>query len=166
MTARKRGGVSAFLETFMLIAMAVGCSGLVLGWALGPASAVRGRAVSVPAAAIRQRAPFSFETLTIQNTGDAPFQWFRVSTSGVPSSASYCYTLYDPALLTTTADTCPGMSANPGVVSVSASIPPGKAVVLELILDGAAFSPGTAVSVAVVTSSGAAQGTEVSPVPA
>lgn len=166
MNPRRRSAVSTYLEVFVLIALAVGGSGLVLGAALGPASSVGGGSVSVIGATISQGEAFAFEKLAVQNTGNAPFGWFSVSTAGVPPSASYCYSLYDPLLRATPLSTCPGMSVDPRVVTVAAVLAPGKALVFELTIEGAPFPPGSTVRVTVLTSNGAAEGVDVAAVPA
>ena len=150
----------------MLVAIAVGGAGLVLGAALGPASSFGGESVSVTGTTVRQGENMAFETVAVQNTGSVPIAWFSVSTSGVPPSASYCYSIYDPLLRETALTTCPGMRLDPRVVTVTAELPPGKALVFELTVEGTAFSPGSTVRVTVLTSGGAAGWVDVAPAPA
>ena len=149
--------MAAYLEVFLLIAVAAAGSAVVLAAGLRSLASSQGASVSVTGGDIRQGAYLAVETLLVQNTGDAPFTSFVVSTSGVSQTATYCYSLYDPGSHSSVLSTCPGMEAGPGAVGISATVLPGRAVLVELTVMGRAFSPG-AVSTVVVTTSAGSQG--------
>ena len=157
MSPSRRAAVSAYLEVFLLIAVAAAGSAVVLAAGLRTVASYQGASISVTEGDIRQGAFLAIESLLVENTGNAPFRSFEVSTSGVSDAASYCYTLYDPASRSMLLTTCPAMSTDPGTVDVSATVPPGKGVLVELTVVGRAFSPGS-VSTVIVTTSAGSQG--------
>lgn len=166
MSPRPRAAVAAYLEVFILIGVAIGGSGILFGAALGSVGPARGASVSVTGLTVRQGELYAFESLVIHNTGTVTFGWSKVSTAGVSSSATYCYTVYDPLELAIVASTCPTMSPGPGVVSITTQLAPGRALEVELTLSGAAFAMGSSCSVTVTTSAGAQQSLQAVVVPA
>lgn len=163
--ALERRGASAYLEVFVLVALALGGSGIVFAAGLGVASSAQGPGVSVYGFAVRQGAYFAVESATVYDVGDAPFT-FVLSTSGVSTAASYCYTVYSPEGGATVSTTCPAMSTDPARVPVATALSPGGGVVVELTIAGTAFSLGTDVKVTVTTSTGAQQSADAEVVPA
>lgn len=166
MRASRRAGVSGYLETFILIGLAIGGSGIVLGAATGYSSSLQGASVAIDGARISQGSRIAFEKLTVSNTGQAPITSFAVSTLMAPTSASYCYTLANPVTLGTLSTTCPAMATNPRTLTVAYSIPPGGALTVTLQLTGGAFAVGSASQVIVTTSAGASATVEVRVLPA
>ena len=151
---RGRPGAAAYLEVFILIGVAAAGSAAVLAAGLRSVASVQGASVSVTGGTIRQGTYLAIESFLIQNTGDAPFTSFEVSTSGVSSNATYCYALYDPISLSTMATTCPALSPDPAGVSISTTVPPGRAVLVEITVTGKEFPPGSVSTVTVTTSAG------------
>lgn len=139
---------------------------MVLAAGLRTVSSYQGASVTVTQGDIRQGAYLAVETFLVQNTGEAPFSSFEVSTSGVSAGASYCYALYDPVSSSTVMATCPAMSTGPGVVNVPAAIRPGEGVLVELTVMGGAFPLGSVSTVVVTTSAGAQGSLEAVVVPA
>ena len=154
MSPSRRAAVAAYLEVFLLIAVATAGSAVVLAAGLRSVASYQGASVSVTEGNIRQGAYLAVETVLVQNTGNAPFRSFEVSTSGVSGAASYCYSLSDPISHSTTMTTCPAMSADPGAVNVPAAVSPGKGLLVELTVMGTAFTLGSVSTVSVTTSIG------------
>jgi hypothetical protein len=163
---RRRPGVAAYLEVFILIGLAAAGSVVVLAAGLRSLASVQGASVSVTGGTIRQGEYLAIETFLIQNTGNVPFNSFEVSTSGVFSNATYCYSIYDPTALSTMGTTCPTLSPNPAEVSVSAAVTPGRAVLVEITVMGEAFPPGSVCTVTVTTSAGSQGSIGIVAVPA
>ena len=153
-----RAAASAYLETFILIGIAAGGSTFVLVAVLPFASAIQGPAVAVEDARIRQGPYLALERLIVVNSGQAPISSFEVSTSQAPSSAAYCYSLYNPTKGVQLGDTCPGKTMDPGSIAIAYSIPPGGAVGIVITITGEAFTVGAQCTVTVTTSAGAQQG--------
>lgn len=149
-----RAAVSTYIEVFLLIALAAGGSGLVFGAGLGVASSAGGPGVSLADATIRQGEYVAVERVAIYNTGKAPFS-FALSTTRVSSSATYCYTLYDPSGAAVVATTCPGAAPDAATVDIPTSLVPGKGVLLALTISGRAFALGSECDLTVTTSAGA-----------
>ena len=166
MGPRKRPGVSAYLETFILIGVALAGSGVVLAAGLRTLDSASGGSVSVSGGSIRQGEYFAVESLLVENTGSVPFGSFEVTTTGVSGSASYCYSIYDPAGGSPISGSCPRMGAGPAAVSVEATVPPGRGVLVEIRVAGPAFALGSVCTVTVTTSAGAQQSEGVEAVPA
>ncbi len=166
MRAEPKPGVSGYLEAFILIGVALGGSGIVLGAATRMSSSMQGASVTVSDARIVQGTHFAFEKLTFSNTGQAPVTSFTVSTLAAPASASYCYTLTDPATLQVISTTCPVMTANPRTVAISRTVPPGGALLVTLQLVGSVFSIGSSSQVIVLASAGSSAAVEAPVLPA
>lgn len=166
MRARSREAVSNYLSTFLLIGVAVGGTGIVIGATSNYTSALGGASVSVAGAGIMQGAYMAVERLTVFNSGGVPEGEFTISTPGAPASASYCYTLTDPKTMAKVTSTCPAMSINPSVVAISDPLPPGGAVLVDLTIGGNLFSIGTGEPIMVTSSTGAQQSLSVQVAPA
>ncbi|MDE1853620.1 MAG: hypothetical protein KGI38_07725 [Thaumarchaeota archaeon] len=164
--AHRRMGVSNFLEVFILIGVAVGGSGLVLGAVSGYFGSFYGTSLSLTGATIRQGSFTAVESITVFDSGQVPMQSFVVSTEPAPSSGSYCYSLLDPATRGLVASTCPTMRAGPGSVSVSSPLAPGKGIVVELIVMGGGFTVGSSYAITVTASTGSQEVVSVQAVPA
>ena len=155
--AKVRPGVSTYIEAFILIGIAAGGAGVVLEAALGYANAIPGPSVAIEDPSIRQGAYAALETLTVVDTGSGTFQWFTLETTGVPASASYCYSLYDPGNASVLSSDCPPSSSGPDPLTVGHPLPPGSALVLTVTIEGDAFTVGSS-SLVTVTASDGAQG--------
>ncbi len=166
MRAERRAGVSGYLEVFILIGLALGGSGIVLGAAVRYSSSLQGASVAVSDAGISQGVHFAFERLTVSNTGQTPITSLTVSTPMAPPSASYCYTLTDPSTLRASSTTCPRMATNPGTVAIPCVIPSGGALRVTLQIAGSVFAIGSSTQVIVVTSAGSSATAEAQVLPA
>jgi hypothetical protein len=160
-----RPGAAAYVETFVLIALAVGGSALVLDVASRYASGSGGTAVSVGEGVIVQGRYMALERIVVYNVGDSPITSFTVSTEGASPTASYCYSLFDPQNSKPIAATCPDMSEDPRDVYISSAIQPGRGLLVDLTIEGSSFQAGAGQVVAVTTSGGAQAvvGVEVAP---
>lgn len=149
--------MSAYVEVFVLIGIAAGGSALVLGAAIPLVSGPRGPSVEVQDGSIHQGAYLAIVRLTVMNPAQIPIATFDVSTSQVPSSASYCYAVHDLATGAQSAGTCPTTSGNPGSVTIDYPVKPGGAAAVVIEIFGQAFGIGSTCTITVTTSSGAQQ---------
>ncbi len=166
MRAEPKPGVSGYLEAFILIGVALGGSGIVFGAATRIASSMQGASVTVSDAGIVQGTHFAFEKLTVSNTGQVPITSFTVSTLAAPTSASYCYTLTNPATLQVVSTSCPVMTANPRTVTIFCTVPPGGVLLVTLQLVGSVFAVGSSSQVIVLASAGSSAAAEAQVLPA
>jgi hypothetical protein len=157
LSRRGRSGVSAYVEAFILIAIAAGGSAVVLGAVLPFGSGIRGPSVAIQDESIHQGAYLAIERLTVMNPGQTPISSFVVSTSQVPDSASYCYVVYDLATGAESAGTCPAIATNPSSVAVVYPLRPGGAAGVVITIIGSVFGIGSSCMVTVTTSAGAQQ---------
>ena len=158
--------MSAYVEAFVLIGIAAGGSALVLSAALPYASSFGGPSVAVQDEGIRQGTYLATERLTVMNIGQAPISSFVISTTQVPSSASYCYTIYDLATGAQSAGTCPVTATDPSSVTIGYPIQPGGATVVAIAIKGSVFEVGSTCTIAVTTSTGAQEAVNVLVAPA
>jgi hypothetical protein len=158
--------VSGYLEVFVLVGVAMAATALVFGAMSAYASSLQGASVTLSSASIRQGTYVAFETLTVYNSGSVTSSALTVTTTSAPSSASYCYTLVDPATMATLSSSCPSGSANPGSVAISWQIVPGKGLLIGLTITGGAFAIGSSSLVTVTTSAGSQATLSVQVVPA
>jgi hypothetical protein len=166
LAVRARPGVSAYVEVFILIAIAVGGSGIVMAATSSYPQSLEGPSVSVADASIRQGAYLAIESLTVDNTGQVPTASITVSTVPVSPSASFCYSLANPSTMATISTTCPNLATGPGTLAVPCSLAPGNAVTVELTIMGKPFGVGSGEVVTVSSSAGASQSLSVQVVPA
>jgi hypothetical protein len=163
---RTSKGVSSYLATFVLIGVAIGGSAAVFGTSESYYSAAQSPAVSLADAEIRQGGGGAVESVTVYNAGSVPFSSFTIITTGISTSASYCYSLLNRVTQTTISSTCPTVSTNPSTVLFAVAVPPGSSVTALLILSGQVFSLGSTYQVAVTTSAGAQQSMGIVALPA
>ncbi len=161
-----RCGVAGYLEVFILIAVAMGGAALVMGAALGYFAAMGGGSVSVVGASIRQGPYSAVETLLVTDDSGTALGSFAVTTSGAPSAASYCYSVYDTSDRAVLASSCPAPGSDPGSVRVATALVPGATVLVEVVVSGDAFAVGSSHLVTVTAAEGAQQAVEVRVVPA
>lgn len=157
MGPRSREGVSAYISAFVLIGIAIGGSAVVFGAVSAYSSELNGPAVSIERAGVRQGSYFALETLIVFDSGETKMTSFTVSTNGVSAGAAYCYSLLNPTTGAQLFTTCPDMTTDPSVVTVSYVLSPGNAVLVEITLPGTAFSVGSRGALTVTTSGGAQQ---------
>ena len=150
-----RVAVSSYVETFVLIGVVVGGSGLVLAAAVAFTSSAQGPSISVGAASIRQGAYLAVERLAVYDTGRTPVSGFTVSTLGVSGSSLYCFTLTVPPGTAVVATDCPPTNPGPGSVQISRTVPSGGALLVEITLAGQAFVEGSTAEIIVTTQDGA-----------
>ena len=158
--------MSTYVEVFVLIGIAAGGSALVLRAALPFASSFGESSVAVQDEGIRQGAYLATERLTVTNIGQAPISSFVISTSQVSSSASYCYSVYDPSTGERSAGTCPATATNPSSVTIADPVQPGGATGVVITIIGSAFDIGSTCTIAVTASSGAQEVVDVLVAPA
>jgi hypothetical protein len=155
----QRHGVSTYIETFILIGIAVGGSAIVYSALGGYATSAGGPSVAVPNIILSQGSGAAVEKLVIANSGTASFSSFTISTTGVSSSLQYCAVLSDatgrPLGFSSPPPACgSGTATNPSYVSInpSSAIPPGQTVILSLVvLSSGEFAVGSSYSVTVST---------------
>ena len=160
-----RRGASVYVETFILIGIAVGGSAIVYSAMGGYASSAGGPSVAVSGALLRQGSSTATERLLVTNTGTTPFTSFTVVTARISSTPSYCITLQSSSGGSMGFASPPlpcgsGTTANPGSITLSPSntIPPGQSVILTLVIySSSEFSIGRGYTITVATSGGAQQ---------
>ena len=157
MGRRGRFGASAYVEAFVLLGIVAGGSGLVLGGALQLATSFHGEDVAVLDESIHQGTYLAIERLTLMNTGQSPMSSFVISTSGIPDSASYCYTVYDLGTNSQRAGTCPVTASDPTSVTIGYPVQPGGGVGIVITIFGSVFGIGSTCTLTVTTSTGAQQ---------
>ena len=164
MTRERRPGVSTYLETFILIAVAAGGAAAVFSAAGGYISSAGGASIAVSGLEVRQGPYLAVERVSLTNTGSLRVASFTVTT-GDSSAAQYCATLVDESSGSPVAFSAPpaacgsGTSANPASVTITPSRPisQGDSVAITLLVSSAdQFQPGVDYNV-VVSASGAAE---------
>ncbi|MBI3841061.1 MAG: hypothetical protein HY297_03785 [Thaumarchaeota archaeon] len=156
MELRSRG-VSTYLQTFVLISVALTGSFAVYRAVASYPSLASGPGVAVTNAMARQGSNFAIERLTVSNVGSIAFTSFTILNVGLSSGLTYCYSLWNPATQSSLGASCPSMASNPGTVQFSLAVPSGSSVVVQLtIAGGNAFALGKSYLV-VVSCSPAAQ---------
>jgi hypothetical protein len=169
----RRLGVSTYIETFILIGIAIGGSAIVYSAMGGYAASAGGPSVAVSNVALSQSSDVAVEKVTISNAGTTSFAWFTVRTAGVSSSLSYCAELSDstgkPIGFSSPPPACgSGTATNPGSITITptTAIPPGQAVILTVVVSyPSEFTIGASYSVTVSTSAGALQVVAAAAVP-
>lgn len=165
MEPRARKAVSTFLQTFILVAVAVGASSMVYEAANNYASAAQGPSVAVSDVTIRQGSNVAVERMVIANTGTVAFSTFTILNVGIASGQFYII-LTNPATgAPVTAS--PASGAAPSSITETATIPPGLSVLASVTIASAnEFALGARYSVVVSTSAAAQQQVLVVAVPA
>lgn len=166
MRLRRRRGVSAYLEVFLLVGVAVGGSAVVLRGSAGRLASVRGSAVTIESVSIRQGAFASVESVLVANTGGTVIPSLTVTTVGVPGPETFCLSVFDQGDRTLLETSCPGMTEYPQSVSVEYPLAPGSGLEVEILMQGAPFAVGSSHLVSVTTSDGSQQSLEAMVVPA
>ncbi len=154
-----------YIETFILIGIAVGGSAIVYSAMGGYASSAGGPSVAISDAVLWQGSSTAIERMVVTNTGTTSFASFTVVTARVSSTPSYCITLQSssgmPVSFASPPSLCgSGTTGNPGSVTLSPSnaIPPGQSVILTLVIYSSnEVSIGTGYTITLATSGGAQQ---------
>ena len=166
MRPRGKRGVSTYLEVFLLIGVAIGGSGLVLGAATRYLGSSSGPSVSIVSAAIRQGPYSAVESVAVAESGAGSLGAFNLTTSQAPESAPYCYSVDDPVSGEVLSSTCPGQAVGPGTIEIPPGSVRGGSVLVEVVVAGWAFAPGSSHLVSVTASDGSEASAEVEVVPA
>ena len=162
----RRVAVSTYLEVFILIGVALGGSAIVADAAWTYSGSAQGPSLQVSGAAISQGTGAAVEKLTLYDSGNSQISGIALSTTGVSSSAQFCYSVLDPVKQSVLASTCPTLSSNPTSVSLQITIQPGGSAVIELLVTGTPFTIGSSYTVTVSTSQGLVQTMGVKALPA
>jgi len=137
----RRQGVATYLQTFILIAVALGGSLLAYREVSGYASSAGGPTIQVWEASLRQGAGLTIERLVVSNSGNSGSPFVTVLNPDLAAGATYCYTAASMAG-TQEAGTCPSMDVNPTSIRVAAGLTPGNSLVVTVFIEGAAVHQG------------------------
>src|SRR5271157_3525070 len=156
-----RRGVATYLQTFILIAVALGGSLLAFREVSAYANSSGGPSVQIWDASLRQGAGIAIERLTVSNSGTTVFPYIVVLNPHLNTGVGYCYTVASVAGRVV-AGTCPTMVADPTSIRVASNLTSGSTVVVTIILQGSGVvSEGTAYPVLVVAPGGVASSEQV-----
>ncbi len=152
----KRRAVSTYLETFILVAVAIAGSSIAYAATSNYTSAAQGPTVTVSGCIIKQGSNIAVERMVISNTGTVAFTSFTILTPGIASNQFYV-TLVNAANGTPiTVSTASGTA--PTSITETTSILPGQSVLVSVTIIGSnEFTLGTRYSVIVSTSPAAEQ---------
>ena len=139
---RHRAGISTYLQTFILIGIALSGSVLVVRAITGLTSA--STSMSVSNFSVRSGAKFSYLQFTVVNQGTVSITSLVVLTPGALKSATYCYEAWSASTQATLASTCPSMTPDPTSVSLPLALPPQSSAQVEIVISGGAFVSGRA----------------------
>lgn len=155
---RRRSGVSTYLQTFVLIAVALGGSLIAYRSLSGYATGVAGPGLLVSNVSVRQGASAAVEVMTVTNTGQSSFSSETILNPTISATLGYCYSAYNPSTRVLITGTCPTMATDPTRLQPGVTIPPGSSVVFELTIAAPnAFTVGAEYPVGVVAGSGIQQ---------
>jgi hypothetical protein len=149
----RRQAIATYLQTFILIAVALGGSLLAYREVSAYADSAGGPTIQVWGASLRQGAGAAIERLTVSNSGTSEFPFVTVLNPDFAPLASYCYTVVS-ATGTDETGTCPSMEVNPTSIRVEANLTSGTTVVVTIIIEGGFVSQGRAYAL-LVTAPGA-----------
>jgi hypothetical protein len=161
---KRRAGVSVYIETFILIAIAVVGSGIIYSAVTRYEHGATGPAISASDATIRQGANQAVERVVLTNTGTVAFSSLTLTNLGAPTGATYCLSVLNPSSGTVLSSRCPAGS-NPSVISVSTALGPGQAVLISVTVYGSVFAVGSTYTL-IVSSGGSQTSLQVMAVPA
>ncbi len=154
-----RLGVSTYLQTFILISVAIGGSAIVASGVANLPSAAGGPALVISGIQLRQGTENAVLSFAASNDGSGTVTSLTVLNPGVPRTAAFCYTLWNPSSLAEIAGICPTLLTNPASVTIPCSIPPGGSVQVDFTFAGTPYSVGKQYTV-IVEAVPAAQGSE------
>ena len=146
---RLRPAVSTYLQTFILVGVALAGSALVVRATSNYQATASGPSVLVQDLSIRQGARAGVVRFLVSNTGPVAVSSFTVLNPGVSALATYCYSAWSASTMVQLVSTCPTLSTNPGSFFVVAPIPPGGGVQVDILLPGTPYVLGRAYSVLV-----------------
>lgn len=134
--------VATYLQTFVLIAVAIGGSSVAYRVVSAYAYSVGGPLITVLNGSLQQDSGVAVERLTVSDSGQTSFPYFLVLNPGLRDGGSFCYSVTSPAGSIVT-QTCPLMDSDPTSIMVNSSLTPGSTVVVAIVLKGAGvFTPG------------------------
>ncbi len=152
----KRRAVSTYLETFMLVAVAIAGSSIAYAATSNYTSTAQGPAVAVSDCIIKQGSNVAVERMLISNTGTVAFTSFTILTPAIASNQFYI-TLTDAASGTPTVASQASGTA-PMSITETTPILPGQSVLISITIIGSnEFTLGTKYSIIVSTSPAAEQ---------
>ena len=144
----RRQAIATYLQTFILIAVALGGSLLAYREVSAYANSAGGPAIQVWEASLRQGAGVAIERLIVSNSGNSEFPFVTVLNPDLAPGATYCYTVASVSG-TQEGGTCPSMDGNPTSVRVAASLMPGSSFVVAVFIEGSVLLQGGVYSVLV-----------------
>lgn len=157
---RDRNAVATYLQTFVLISVALASSVLAYKAFSGYVGSEAGASVILSGTAITQEAQFAIERLTVSNAGAVSLPSFTLLNPSVSEAVEYCYALNSPNG-TEVSGNCPGMKANPSSIELTTNIAPGGSFVLVVVFRGEVFVPGKSYPVVVAAAGGAVASQQV-----
>jgi len=147
--------IATYLQTFILVAVALGGSLLAYREVSAFASSAGGPAIQVLDSSLRQGAGVTIERLTVSDSGTTGFPFFTVLNPSLVPGESYCYTVASIAG-SLEGGTCPSMDGNPTTIRVGANLTSGSTAVVTVIIEGGTVLQGRAYSVVVIAPGAAA----------
>ncbi|QQG49007.1 MAG: hypothetical protein HY247_01440 [archaeon] len=143
-------GVSTYLQTFILLSVALGGSFAAFRAVAYYPTVISGPSLSISNAEIEQGAGVAIERVTVSNTGPGPLTSVYVLNPGASPALGFCYYAWNPATQASIATNCPAGGSNPSLVQLPFGIGSGGSAVIELTLfSGSAFAAGKTYTVIV-----------------
>jgi hypothetical protein len=153
---RHRPGVSTYLQTFILVAIALGGSVAVYRTVSGYEASASAPSLAITSGTISQGAGVGIETVAVANTGPEAVGNLTIVNEGLSQGASYCFIAFSASTRTVVSSSCPGSSTDPTEVRTGLLISPGATMIVEVTVMGKdAFVPGSAYTVVAVAQGGA-----------
>ncbi len=135
---RPRAGVSTYLEVFILVGVATGCSAIAYSAVSSYAASASGPSLSVQGASIRQGTDAAVVTMTVVDTGDTALSSVQV-TAG--ASSPYCVSLLSSSGAVLSSG-CPTLTTTLPI-ALGATLQPGGSVVAVVTFpESGAFTVG------------------------
>lgn len=151
-----RRGVATYLQTMILLAVALGGSVAVAGVTQRYAAGSSSQTIQVSGLMVRQGQSFAVESFDVANTGSVSISGLTILNPSMSSSTDYCVSIWDPKGQTLLQTTCPAMAQDPTKIQVALAMQPGKVLDVQIIAAGSsAFSLGVQVQLAVIGSNAA-----------
>jgi len=164
--SRSTRGIATYLQTMILLGVAVG-GALLVSQSLGSYTSQGQAGIALTDVELHQGASFAIEAMTVTNTGTSPVQSLTILNPGALSSAGYCYSLWSPPGGSLVSSSCPAMTTNPQVIPLNSPISPGSSVAIQVLMSGGGvFSAGSTFSLTVQSNSGALASLKLEAVPA
>ena len=132
----RSSGVATYLQTFVLIAVALGGSFVAYRAVSVYADSAGGAAIRVWDAGISQGPGTALERLTVSDSGQTDLPSFTVLNPGLGRGFSYCYAVTSSAG-SPVVQTCPEMALDPTSILIPTNLTSGSTVVVLVLLQGA-----------------------------